>query len=262
MKKKVCFKTWCSDGYRKIIDIEKLTKQLNYFHPDIPHFIYGDKEMAEDSYKFPWAREVVMMPISMMKYIDDYELVIHIDGDSTIVGPLDELINSDYDAAGVRNNHFGNGAGCHASITIPEVPWDKFLNAGLNALRSKEFLLEWLEGCKHLPWWDNEQTEYNRHFFKEKYKTIIIDDVGSNLSYGVSNVFGTNTHWDSWKDLYIKNGEMYQINPIGEEVKVKVLHMAGGGDVKAQVFQGKTMRQWIHEWVKPEVSEYIKMIES
>jgi hypothetical protein len=265
MKKKVCFKTWCTDNHRDIIGIEQLTNQLKHFHPDIPHFIYGDKEMEEDSKKFPWAEPRVMMPISMMRYIDDYELVIHIDGDSTIVGPLDELINAEYDAAGVRNNHFGGGAGWGSIITIPEVPWNKFLNVGLNAVRSKEFLLDWVEGCRigcQTPGWDDENNEYNRHFFKEKYKTVIIDDVGSNISYGLTNVFGRETHWDSWKGLYVRDGEIYQINPIGEEVKVKILHMAGGGGAKAQVFQGRTMREWLHGWVQPEVSEYIKNIES
>lgn len=260
---KVCFKTWVTDNYRDVIGIQSLTNQLKYYHPDIPHFIYGDKEMDEDRDKYPWMWLGAMMPISAMKYVNDYDLIIHIDGDSTIVGPLDELIKGDYDVASVRNNHFGGGSGCHGSITIDDIPWDKFVNAGLNATKGKEFLTEWLEGCKNGSingGWDDEQNELNRHFFKEKYNSKILDDVGSGVSYGLTNVFGTRTHWDSWKDLYMKDGEVHQLNPLGGEVKVKVLHMAGGGQAKKNVFNGQNMRDWLINWVNPEVSEHIKKI--
>jgi len=260
---KICFKTWVTDNYRDIIDIDKLTNQLKYYHPDIPHFIYGDKETNEDKSKYPWMWPGVMMPVSAMRYADEYDLVIHVDGDSTIVGPLDELIVGDFDVASVKNNHFGGGAGMGSIITIDGVPWDKFLNVGLNATRGKEFLSEWLEGCKNGTIngnWDDENNELNRYFFKDKFKSKILDDVGSGVSYGLTNVFGTHTHWDSWKNLYLKDGEVYQLNPLGEEVKVKVLHMAGGGQAKKNVFQGQNMREWLNNWVSPEVSEYIKKI--
>lgn len=260
---KICFKTWVTENYKENLDINKLTQQLKYYHPDIPHFLYSDKEMEEDREKYPWMWFAVMMPISAMKYVDDYDLIIHIDADSTIVGPLDEVILGDYDVASVRNNHFGGGAGANSLITIDTIPWDKFLNVGLNATKGKEFLLEWLEGCKKGTLsgnWDDENNELNRHFFKEKYKSKILDDVGSGVSYGLTNVFGTQTHWDSWKNLYMKNGEVFQLNPLGEEVKVKVLHMAGGGQAKKNVFKGQNMRQWLNNWVNPDVAEHIKKI--
>jgi len=264
---KICFKTWVTDDLKNKIQIEQLTNQLKYYHPDIPHLIYGNKEMEKNKEKYPWMWLGSMMPVSTMEYVDEYDLIIHIDGDSTIVGPLDELIEGDYDVASVRNNHFGNGCGMNKSITIENIPWDKFLNVGLNAIRTdkkggREFLNEWLNGCRNGSvngGWDDENNELNRHFFKDKYDSKILDDVGTGVSYGVNNIFGTRTNWDSWRDLYMKNGEVYQINPIGEEVKVKILHMAGGHH-KYTVMGGKLMRDWLLDWVRPDVAEHIKKI--
>ena len=58
----------------------------------------------------------------------------------------------------------------------------------------------------------------------------------------------------------MKNNEVYQLNPKGEEVKVKVLHMAGGPGAKENVFRGKNMRDWLIDWVNPEVAKHIKKI--
>ena len=262
---RICFKTWITDNHKDSLGIQELTNQLKHFHPDIPHIIYGDKEMAEDMGKYPWMRLGAMYPISAMKYVDDYDLIIHIDGDTTIVGPLDEVIKGDYDVASVRNNHFGGGAGKDGVITINDIPWDKFINVGLTAIRvdkpnGRKFLEEWLEGChKGVVGgnWDDENNEFNRYFFNEEYDYKILDDVGSGVSYGLTNVFGTHTHWDSWRGMYLKDGEVCQKNPLGEEVKVKVLHMAGGPFAKKAVFGGKTMRDWLNGWVTSEVRDYI-----
>jgi hypothetical protein len=265
---RICFKTWITDSHKDSLGIKELTNQLKYFHPDIPHILYGDKEMVEDRDKYPWMGFGNMYPISAMKYVNDFDLIIHIDGDSTVVGPLDEVIKGDYDVASVRNNHFGKGAGKGGIITIDNIPWDKFINVGLTAIRvdkpnGLKFLNEWLDGCRSgvlNGGWDDENNEFNRHFFNKEYDYNILDDVGSNVSYGLTNVFGKQTHWDSWKSLYMKNGEVYQKNPLGEEVKVKVLHMAGGGNAKRDVFKGRKMRQWLNEWVSPEVREHINKI--
>jgi len=274
---RICFKTYITENYKDIYNINKLTNQLKYFHPDIPHILYSDNEIAEDKIKYPWMGPYSMFPISTMKYANEYDLIIHIDGDTTIVGPLDEIIKGDFDVASVRNNHFGRGAGRDNLITIDDIPWDKFINVGLTAIRvdkpnGLKFLHEWLEGCHKgtvSGRWDDENNEFNRHCYKKEYNFKILDDNGSGVSYGINNVFGgrckqtglftLGTHWESWKDLYVKNNELYQINPLNEEVKVKVLHMAGGG-AKQEVLKNKTMRNWLNDWVPSEVKTYIEKI--
>lgn len=246
--------------------IQGLINSTRYFHPDIPHVIFTDDHIVKAREKYPWLDMNCLLPISMMEYIDDYDLVIHIDADSTVTGSLDSLIEGDYDACGVRNNHFGGGCVNQPHpIVIDNISWDKFLNVGCIGITNREFLEEYLDGCKKgaplkNKGWDDENNEYNRIFYSGKYKTKILDDVGSNVSYGLTNAFGQETYWDSWKDMYINNNELYQINPVGDEVKVKILHMAGGHRLRTSILSNQTMRQWLANFVQPEVREYLQKV--
>lgn len=257
------FVTWCTDDYKDKLGIDILTKQLNYFHPNIKHIIIDTKKTEELRKKYPWAKSHHMMPICMIEYFDEYDSVIYIDADTTIVGNLNEVFDENYEIMCVRNYALNGQAG----ITPPNeciVPCgfntNNFINAGFNVIKSKKIVEEWLNNCSKLTIYDDEQNELNRIFNSGKYKTKILDDLNTKVSYGVSNVFGLETHWDSWKNLYIKNNEIYQMSPLGEEIKIKVLHMAGGGYAKDSIFRGKNMREWLSEWLPIDVVEYIKYI--
>jgi hypothetical protein len=137
---------------------------------------------------------------------------------------------------------------------------NNFMNAGFVATTSKEFVLDWIEANRICTHDSDEQMELNRIINTDKYKVKVLDDIGSRVSYGVSNIWGTNTHWDSWKELYVKNDKLYIINELEEEIEVKVLHMAGGGNAKKGMFGTSTMREWLINWVPNDVKEYLNNI--
>jgi len=260
---KVVFTTWCTDNYKDKIGLEGLLNSTKYFHPNIPHIVIDTEKTNEYLTRYPWAKNHHFMPITMIDLFEEYDIVVHIDGDSTITGPIDGVFDLNYDVCCVRNYTLLGSAG----LTPPEqcviplnIDRNKFMNAGFVSISSKKFIKEWLNSCELLPVYEDEQHSLNRLINNGEYKVKILDDFNSGVSYGMTNVWGVNTHWDSWKELYVKDDKLYQVNQLGQEIEIKVLHMAGGGNAKESVFQGRNMREWIHSWVKPEVSEFLKKI--
>ncbi len=62
------------------------------------------------------------------------------------------------------------------------------------------------------------------------------------------------------KKLYVKNNRLYILNELEEELEVKILHVAGGGDAKRRLFGSSTMREWLINWVPDDVKEYLNKI--
>ena len=200
-----------------------------------------------------------MMPPTCIELTEDYDMVIHIDADSTVTGPLTELLESDAEIIGVRNNNSFGKAGCHGGITIGTIPVFDFLNAGLVGSNGKRFIKEWGETCQEVGHQldGGEQDVLNLMFQSKKYSTELLDPLVTNVSYGQSNVWGTETHWDSWKDLYVKDGQLMLDDPNTKiSMEIKVMHQAGGG---ASVYP---MRPWMDSLFTDEVKEYFRKITS
>ena len=258
---KIIFTIWCTEDYYDIVGIDKLVNSLKYFHPTIPvEVVKTTPKQAGDIYE---RHPVMMKPYSTINFFDNYDLVIHMDSDCTITGPLDEIFEGEYDLACVRNYTHNGSCG----ITPPQeciVPInltiDTFMNAGFVSIKNKEFVNDWLLGPYKSTWDGDDQNELNRIINTNKYKVKILDDYNTNVTYGVSNCWGHNTHWDSWKTLYVEDDILYINNQLNQKIKVKILHFAGGKESRSRVFKGQNMREWLLNWVSPEVKEFILKI--
>jgi hypothetical protein len=272
MKKKIAATTWCTDDYIDIIGLDSLLNSFNYFHPDVDFFVFDSKQTQEAIAKDPWLMRgdryaPWMMAPSCLPYVEDYDMVIHIDGDSTIVGPLTELFDADEDIIGVRNNNSMNMAGSHRGITIPIeggplIPMQKFLNAGLIASNNKNFWYEWHSTNKQIEietGCSDEQDTLNIIFHSKNYTTKILDLSKSGVSYGVSNLWGTgDNHWESWALLYMKDNKLMLNDPVTQEpTVVKILHQAGGSIADKLNRESGGLRNWIKSVVSDEVRDYL-----
>jgi hypothetical protein len=207
MNKKIAISTWCTDDYQHFLGLQELINSIKFFHPEIECVVYDSNKTQHINQKYPWATWYQMMPPTMIDLIDEYDMVIHVDADSTVVGPLDEIILGDFDVACVRNYTHKGSCGTTSFESIISFPHlvpggfntNNFMNAGLVATTSKEFILDWMEANKTGPSNSDENMELNKIINSGKYKLKILDDIGSKVSYGLTNVWGTNTHWDSWK---------------------------------------------------------------
>lgn len=268
--KKIAISTWCTDDYAQMLSVERLTRSIHYFHPEIDHFVVGTAQTIEIKKQYPWLDYIWMMAPTCMPYVNDYDMVIHIDADSVVVGPLTDLFNCNADVIGVRNNNTLGRAGANPGITIPDmnggmIPMDGFLNAGLVAVNRKEFWYDWhitnaaVHATRPLGMGDENDT-LNQIFYSPKYSRHIIDAAGSGLSYGISNLWGENTHWDSWSQLYTNDYGMW-INEPGLETptQVKVLHQAGGA-LASQYNHSVGFYTWLYSVVSPQAREYIDWV--
>ena len=281
MSKKILISTWCTDDYVDLIGLEKLQNSIKYFHPDVDHAIV-DTAMTNKIYEqCPWMKPVWMMAPTCLPYVEDYDMVVHIDGDCVVTGPLTELFESDEDIIGVRNNNSLDKASCGNGITIQHlepfgdgsmIPIQGFINAGLVAANNKEFWEDWHDVNKqsakikaevnpYAHGIGDEQDTLNQIFHSGEYTTKIVDARGTGVSYGLSNTWGTVTHWDSWKDLYIDNDCLCLDDPAdGAKMNVKVLHQAGGSVAAELNREAGGLRKWMSSVVTPEVNDYLNEI--
>ena len=154
MSKKIAISTWCTDDYAELLGVDKLVNSIKYFHPDVYHVIVDTKMTEVINQVFPWMRPIWMMAPTCSPLAQKYDMVVHLDADAVVVGPMDELFNSDADIIGVRNNNSLDQAGAHGGITIPHlppfgdgspIPLQGFINAGLIASNNKQFWYDWHE---------------------------------------------------------------------------------------------------------------------
>lgn len=244
---RVAFCTHVSDNWYYSVGAHKLVKSAQYFHPEIDFYCFGDKQLSELFEIHPHVNWNTVHPFVSAQLIDDYDMVVHFDADSMIVGKLNELLdesNLQYDIIGVRNNNDFNRAGKDAYITNPGQDPQTYLNAGLVAVTNGEVLVEWMEQNiqygNQMPF--QEQTILN--YISTTRSTKIIDSVDSKVYYGISNLYGVETHWDSWKSIQVVDDQLTLNGKI-----VKVLHHGGGhGATKLDfnLFNEQTRRKLTH----------------
>lgn len=250
---KTVFISHCQNDWYFPIGAQKLKNSARYFHPDIQFPIHGDNIINEVKIKYPWSSWYTFDPLIAEYYIDEYELIVHIDADSLVTGPLDELLLGDFDIAGVRNNNdIGltsrtGGVNCSATPGRDRIP--DSLNAGLIASTSKAFWAEFKERNRTeaagYPF--GEQCVFNRIFWEGKYKAKMLDPVGSNVYYGTSQMICEgNILETAWKRLYMQNGELYSDNK-----KVKIIHNADGHRIPKLQYQN---------YVNPDVRNFLDTI--
>jgi hypothetical protein len=283
MNKKILVSTWCTDDYSELLGVEKLANSLKYFHPEVDHVIFDSKMTQEVYEKYSWMKPIWMMPPSCIPFIEEYDMVVHLDADAVVTGPMDEFFNSSADVVGVRNNNSFNKAGSHNGITIHHlspfgnnelIPVQGFINAGLVGVNRKEFWYDWHNLNKESARIKTEVNPYahgigdendtlNQLFHWNRYNSEIIDPIGSKISYGLSNCWGEDhyNHWESWKNLYVQDEQLCIDDPVnGDRMVVKVLHQAGGSMAAELNRSSGGFRKWFRTAVSEEALDYIDKI--
>lgn len=255
---KIAFTTWCTDDYFLATGCQKLLNSARHFHPEIPFFRVREPA-GYFTGKYPHAFLGTMMAISCLQFVEEYDLVVHFDADSTITGSLDELLAADYEVAVVRNNNDHDSVGNGRYFTIGDIPHDDFLNAGLVASTVKQFWYDWdrinSEQVHSHAGWENDTLNLLVH--SKKYATKILDSKDKNVFYGLSSVSGEfDQHgnyqtWAHWKKAYVRDDKLFIDSPIATK-QIKVLHQAGG--------QGVYPKQQYERFFSEEAQEYLRKI--
>ena len=104
----------------------------------------------------------------------------------------------------------------------------------------------------------------NQIFHSGKYSTKIIDAMGTNVSYGISNHWGKNdNHWESWSEIYVKDDALYLDDPkTGVPMCLKVMHQAGGAAAAKLNREHGGLREWMKTVIAEEPLQYINKVTS
>lgn len=250
-KKKCCFFSIAYGAKHNIDYLKMMQNSLKKFHPDIPHHLYGDKELGGFIKAHPdnkWR----IYPTIGADLSKKYDLVIQIDNDCIVTGNLDHIINDkSYHVGGVLNNNKvdpplvvqkRNGA-------ILDVKPEYYMNAGFLAIRGERPWKWWLKLC----------TSY---FFKD-YRYVEQDMLNIMCLYGDLNVkiFDFSKNWHGliskgqWHKMVMEGDKIIlpkTKDVCGEDKEIKILHWAGGSVPKLNY----------HVYFQPEVCKRLDYLVS
>ena len=179
----------------------RVKNSFDKFHHEVPFFIYDANDEArilgevKDSTSACKAFEI--RPRLMSLLLKDYDRVIYLDADTVVTGPLNEMMEGEYDVYG--------------SLNIGE---ETYLNAGVSACMSKDFCDEWTELMYKPNGGKSNQVHFNDLINSGRYTSTILDE---------ENVYYNERSREHWKGLKVTDKGMFC-----NERQVKVLHWAGG----------------------------------
>lgn len=137
----IVFFTIVGDDYYNGAGTPILINSFKKFHPGIELVVFRqdmiDKLFKEKNINFYMAKPTFAKILSQ-----DFDLVVNIDADHVILGPLDEILKGDYDVAcPINKNDYEN-------TSVENVTEDMFLQGGLVASTNKKFWDVWEERNK------------------------------------------------------------------------------------------------------------------
>ena len=220
-----------------------LEKSFKHFHPDVEFKIYGQRELDEIGYKNIPEFFYKATPFFAKELIKNYDLVVKIDADSVITGPLDDVFDdTSYDVGVVYNNNR-----LEPLQQLYNLPPQVYLNCGFVAMRSREFIDHWWDLC-------------NKFFFQsiQFREQGVLNILAMFGNYNV-RCFDYEDKWyglcskSEWPRFEIHGGKLVcpsdsSYNPTQKEVCC--IHAAGGNTLKWN---------WEKQF-KPEVVNYLKKI--
>lgn len=213
---KVIFFTVATDLFK---DYALMTERsFHKFHPDIEFRIYGG-----EYYRHGMCTPTMELGKSLHK---DFDLVVHIDSDCIVCGPLPEILTEEYDvAAPLNNNTFSEGV--HLFNINPE----DYLSCALTAVRKEDFWDHWKLLTNHygefLPLVDNDA--FNLAFYYGNYKKKVLDR--DEVFYGTSSL-------PFWKEYRVEEEKIMCKNRV-----VKVMHRAGGSNPTSRGVKEQSYRE-------------------
>jgi hypothetical protein len=246
---KIAFTTYVSDEKIVYFGALKLMVSFYKFHPDIPLFVFTNKEINHECSKYKNINWYYMNPVICKKVAEKFDLVVHLDADTIITDRLTEVLDGDYEVATVRNNNDFHRAGAMPPLTLNNrIDPLIYANCGLVASRRKDFWDQWIEyNYQYFNKFElHEQDVMNLLLSEGKYQVKLLDPIDKPLYYGISNSYGFNNPWESWKEIEIINNKLYLNGKL-----IKALHNAGGS---------WSEKLNIDKMFLPEVAKHIKKI--
>ena len=226
-----------------------LQRSFHYFHPEIEFKIIGggsvNQAFCEDSnHNIRHAKPFILQP-----YVEEYGKVVILDADQLIVGPLTELLETDWELCGVRSNDDTGVSRPVGPFATSKIPWERYLNCGLCGIGNIEAIHLWQNYNKTMapPMGDAEQGTWNEVFYSARWNSVLLDPVESDV------IYGTSANYAHWRYMDYHDGKIW-LDLTGQPKWVKILHKAGVGGI------GSPKDKFHPNYFKPEVWSFIQEI--
>jgi hypothetical protein len=225
---KTCFFSLATDetnmGYYKM-----MRNSLKKFHPDIPHLLY-DKEKIKKYLDDPmWMYR--SSPSILYELRNDYDLIIQINADQIVTGPLDEILKGDYEL-GVVYNYNRVDPTMYGAVSVLDIPNQYYYNLGTVAVHSKALIEHWYRLCYTYHFMNyryREQDLVNIMAYYGNYKVKCFDEVDPKTKD--SSYYGLKSKGE-WHKAIMRDDKL--ILPRAEDGYperdkiLRILHWAGG----------------------------------
>lgn len=237
-----CVSTFYVD-FREMHD--RMVRSLLHFHPEVELrvAVLTSKDVKRMR-KMAWGYPIIEQPL-----FQKYSTVTHIDADVIVVDKIDELWDDSTEVRAGRNNTDNNRCCNIPGVSLPEVDWKAYVNAGIHSISSRCFINEWMSLTyeKGASFRFSENDTFNLLFHSGHHKVKLLDPIGGDVYWGTSINEGTKTMWDSWKNIVVA-GDHLELR--GK--RIKLLHLAGGLAVRPPLKElvTKDVREFIEEIIK------------
>lgn len=208
---------------------EKMINSFHKFHPEIEVIIYNEKDIGDP---INYYRSTPMFARNLIK---KYELVLKLDSDQFITGPLDYILKENYEIGCVMNYNrvdpkkFG-------PVGVWDIMPQEYMNAGFVAMKSERFILNWWRLCNSAHF-DNvqykEQDLLNILIHYGDFKVECFDYPNKVKNYHAWHGLVSKGEWSK---MVMRDGKLIlpkaQDNYPEEDKEIKVIHSAGGSQEK------------------------------
>lgn len=211
---------------------EMMKNSLKKFHPDIPLILYNAEKVKKYSdIDKSWSYRAT--PSIMNELKDEYDLIIQVNADQIITGPLDYVLEGNYDM-GVVYNWNRVDPKRYGSVSVLDIPSYYYYNLGFIAVRSKRLIKNWKKlaySYHFMNYRYREQDLLNIMAYYGDYKVRCFDEYDPKTKYSAWHGLRSKGEWHK---CIMRDGKMIlpaSIEGYPERDKeIKILHWAAGSD--------------------------------
>lgn len=223
--------TIVNDRYYYPVGTTIFINSFKKWHPDIPLVVFRqdmiDKIFKEKKLDFYNAK-----PSFAKLLIDKYDLIVNIDADTVITGPLDGVFEDDYDIGSVWNyNDYENSSFENITDTM-------YLQGGFIASRCKEFWDVWEEENKKARMYKRRENDVMNLVAYNKFPGYILKIFDKEKDYYGCKSLGREP------EFYIENDML-----MCREERVRAYHHARGGHLPKLDFPNMPFKEEVKLWM-------------
>ena len=227
-KLKTCFFSIASDA-EHLAQFKMMSNSLKKFHPDVPLLLYDAPKIKKYINDPMWFYR--SSPSIFYELRNEYDLMIQINVDQIVTGPLDAMLKGDYELGLVYNYNRVDPL-VYGAVSVLDIPNHYYYNLGTVGVHSKRLIEHWYKLCYSYHFMNyryREQDLVNILAYYGDYKIKCFDEYDPKTKD--SSWWGLKSKGE-WHKAIMRDGKLILPRAIDgypeRDKELKILHWAGG----------------------------------